>query len=213
MLSDEWAVTRTGRPLSLAGCLAEVAGWSAARRCRPCPAWPTGRRTWPSASAACSTALAPENPARRIWLGAAMVVLLIAVAAAAPAVSAARRGGRKRSAKPEVERRPGHPDRLRDGRSGRAGRSRRVRSPMPKKATWRSIVDVDVDRHRHRYRPGHRHRLRLRGPGSGPSTSTPSSTAPLALAALDVRPGPPWTFDSKGYPKTTLSTEEEQAPS
>src|SRR6185295_15968286 len=32
VLSDEWAVGRTGRPLSLAGCLAEVAGWSAAGR-------------------------------------------------------------------------------------------------------------------------------------------------------------------------------------
>jgi BlaR1 peptidase M56 len=30
MLCDEWAVARTGRPLSLAGCLAEVAGWSTA---------------------------------------------------------------------------------------------------------------------------------------------------------------------------------------
>ncbi len=28
LLCDEWAVSRTGRPLSLAGCLAEVAGWS-----------------------------------------------------------------------------------------------------------------------------------------------------------------------------------------
>jgi BlaR1 peptidase M56 len=32
LLSDEWAVARTGRPLSLAGCLAEVAGWSLAGR-------------------------------------------------------------------------------------------------------------------------------------------------------------------------------------
>src|SRR6185295_14772218 len=28
LLADEWAVSRTGRPLSLARCLAEVAGWS-----------------------------------------------------------------------------------------------------------------------------------------------------------------------------------------
>jgi BlaR1 peptidase M56 len=28
LLCDEWAVAHTGRPLSLAGCLAEVAGWS-----------------------------------------------------------------------------------------------------------------------------------------------------------------------------------------
>ncbi len=30
LLCDEWAVARTGSPLSLAGCLAEVAGWSLA---------------------------------------------------------------------------------------------------------------------------------------------------------------------------------------
>jgi hypothetical protein len=30
LLCDEWAVSRTGRPLSLAACLAEVAGWSLA---------------------------------------------------------------------------------------------------------------------------------------------------------------------------------------
>ena len=61
MLSDEWAVARTGRPLSLAGCLAEVAGWSVGVRPpagaghgRP-PLEPRAR-----ASAACST-----RPARR----------------------------------------------------------------------------------------------------------------------------------------------------
>jgi beta-lactamase regulating signal transducer with metallopeptidase domain len=90
LLSDEWAVSRTGRPLSLAGCLAEVAGWSAARRSLPVP----GMADRPSHLAQRIRRLldgrSPESPARRIWLGAAMVVLLIAVAAAAPAVSAAR---------------------------------------------------------------------------------------------------------------------------
>jgi beta-lactamase regulating signal transducer with metallopeptidase domain len=89
MLSDEWAVSRTGRPLSLAGCLAEVAGWSVARRSLPVPSMADR----PSHLAQRIRRLldkgrSPESPARRVWLGAAMIVLLIAVAAAAPAVSA-----------------------------------------------------------------------------------------------------------------------------
>jgi hypothetical protein len=91
LLSDEWAVGRTGRPLSLAGCLAEVAGWSAAGRELPVP----GMADRPSHLARRIRRLLdagrkPESPARRIWLGAAMVLLLIAVAAAAPAISAGR---------------------------------------------------------------------------------------------------------------------------
>jgi Zn-dependent protease with chaperone function len=34
LLCDEWAVAHTGRPLSLAGCLAEVAGWSTGAQAR-----------------------------------------------------------------------------------------------------------------------------------------------------------------------------------
>jgi beta-lactamase regulating signal transducer with metallopeptidase domain len=91
MLSDEWAVSRTGRPLSLAGCLAEVAGWSVARRSLPVPSM----ADQPSHLAQRIRRLldkgrSPESPARRLWLGAAMIVLLIVVAAAAPAVSTAR---------------------------------------------------------------------------------------------------------------------------
>ncbi|HYX25046.1 MAG TPA: M56 family metallopeptidase, partial [Thermoanaerobaculia bacterium] len=91
MLSDERAVAFTGRPLSLAGCLAEVAGWSAGLRPLPLP----GMADRPSNLAARIRRLldetrSPEHPARRLWLGAAMVALLIAVAAAAPAVSASR---------------------------------------------------------------------------------------------------------------------------
>jgi len=88
MLSDEWAVCRTGRPLSLASCLAEVAGWSAVRRSLPVP----GMADRPSHLGRRIRRLldgrSPEKPARRIWLAAAMVALLIVVAAAAPAVSA-----------------------------------------------------------------------------------------------------------------------------
>ncbi|MEO6193493.1 MAG: M56 family metallopeptidase [Thermoanaerobaculia bacterium] len=91
MLSDEWAVARTGRPLSLAGCLAEVAGWSVGTPALPVP----GMADRPSSLGRRIRRLldetrSPENPARRAWLAAAMGVLVIAVAAAAPAVSAAR---------------------------------------------------------------------------------------------------------------------------
>ncbi|HEV2847044.1 MAG TPA: M56 family metallopeptidase [Thermoanaerobaculia bacterium] len=92
MLSDEWAVSRTGRPLSLAGCLAEVAGWSVTpRRALPVP----GMADRPSHLAQRIRRLldetrSPEHPARRLWLGAGMALLVIAVAAAAPAISAAR---------------------------------------------------------------------------------------------------------------------------
>jgi beta-lactamase regulating signal transducer with metallopeptidase domain len=91
MLSDEWAATFTGRPLSLAGCLAEVAGWSVGLRPLPLP----GMADRPSNLARRIRRLlddtrAPEHPARRLWLGAAMVALLVVVVAAAPAVSASR---------------------------------------------------------------------------------------------------------------------------
>ncbi len=91
VLSDEWAVGRTGRPLSLAGCLAEVAGWSAAGRELPVPVMADrpshlGRRI----RRLLDESRSPESPARRVLTGAAMVVLLIAVVAAAPAISAAR---------------------------------------------------------------------------------------------------------------------------
>jgi beta-lactamase regulating signal transducer with metallopeptidase domain len=91
ILSDEWAVSRTGRPLSLAGCLAEVAGWSVAPRALPVP----GMADRPSHLSQRIRRLlddtrSPERPARRWLLGTAMVALVIAVAAAAPAISAAR---------------------------------------------------------------------------------------------------------------------------
>jgi beta-lactamase regulating signal transducer with metallopeptidase domain len=91
MLSDEWAVARTGRPLSLAGCLAEVAGWSVGVRHLPVPSMADR----PSSLGVrirrlLDEARSPEHPARRAWLTVAMGVLVIAVAAAAPAISAAR---------------------------------------------------------------------------------------------------------------------------
>ena len=91
ILSDEWAVTFTGRPLSLAGCLAEVAGWSVGLRPLPLP----GMADRPSNLARRIRRLlddtrAPEHPARRLWLAAGMVAVLVAVVAAAPAVSASR---------------------------------------------------------------------------------------------------------------------------
>jgi beta-lactamase regulating signal transducer with metallopeptidase domain len=91
MLSDEWAVARTGRPLSLAACLAEVAGWSVGTPSLPVP----GMADQPSSLGRrirrlLDSTRSPENSARRAWLAAAMAVLVIAVAAAAPAISAAR---------------------------------------------------------------------------------------------------------------------------
>jgi beta-lactamase regulating signal transducer with metallopeptidase domain len=91
MLSDEWAVARTGRPLSLAGCLAEVAGWSVGVRRLPVPSMADR----PSSLGVrirrlLDEARSPEHPARRAGLAAAMGILVIAVAAAAPAISAAR---------------------------------------------------------------------------------------------------------------------------
>jgi beta-lactamase regulating signal transducer with metallopeptidase domain len=108
MLSDEWAVARTGRPLSLAGCLAEVAGWSVGARSLPVPSMADrpsslGRRI----RRLLDESRLPESPARRAWLAAVMGVLVIAVAAMAPAVSAARPEDpvqpRKQPAAPHVE--------------------------------------------------------------------------------------------------------------
>jgi beta-lactamase regulating signal transducer with metallopeptidase domain len=91
VLSDEWAVARTGRPLSLAACLAEVAGWSVGRPMLPVP----GMADRPSSLGRRIRRLldgtrSPEHPARRTWLAVAMGLLVVAVAALAPAVSAAR---------------------------------------------------------------------------------------------------------------------------
>jgi beta-lactamase regulating signal transducer with metallopeptidase domain len=91
VLSDEWAVARTGRPLSLAACLAEVAGWSVGRPPLPVPGMADrpsslGRRIRRLLDGTPSL----EHPARRTWLAVAMGVLVVAVAALAPAVSAAR---------------------------------------------------------------------------------------------------------------------------
>ncbi len=104
MLSDEWAVGRTGRPLSLAGCLAEVAAWSMAGRELPVPVMADR----PSHLARRIRRLldegrSPESPARRLWLGVAMVGVLIAVVAAAPAISAARQEAPARAEIPAAQ--------------------------------------------------------------------------------------------------------------
>ena len=111
LLSDEWAVARTGRPLSLAGCLAEVAGWSLAGRGansssrhparlpvpgmadRPSQLAHRIRRLLDGAllpSVTPMTAMQAHEPARR-HLGvllAAVPTVLLAVTLAAPGVSA-----------------------------------------------------------------------------------------------------------------------------
>jgi beta-lactamase regulating signal transducer with metallopeptidase domain len=90
-LCDEWAVERTGRPLSLARCLAEVAGWSVAPL-RELPVPSMADR--PSSLAQrirhlLDDARSPERRVKPLWLGVAMLAVLVAVAAAAPGVYAA----------------------------------------------------------------------------------------------------------------------------
>ena len=90
-LCDEWAVERTGRPLSLARCLAEVAGWSV-RSFSSLPVPSMADR--PSSLARrirhlLDDSRSPERRIRPIWIGAGMLVLLIAVAGVAPGVYAA----------------------------------------------------------------------------------------------------------------------------
>ena len=82
---------RTGRPLSLARCLAEVAGWSV-QPARPLPVPSMADR--PSNLARRIRHLlddgrSPERRVRPVWLGVGMMVLLVAVSALAPGVYAA----------------------------------------------------------------------------------------------------------------------------
>src|SRR5215210_2115993 len=89
-LCDEWAVERTGSPLSLARCLAEVAGWSIRPVALPVPSMADR----PSSLAQRIRHLLDDSrsPGRRIrplWLGAGMVVLLAGAVAVAPGVYAA----------------------------------------------------------------------------------------------------------------------------
>jgi hypothetical protein len=105
LLCDEWAVTHTGRPLSLAGCLAEVASWSTGAPGRRGAAYKAARLPVPG------MADRPSQLARRIRrlldgppissigcpvpsrrdravLLAVVPVVLAAVALAAPGISA-----------------------------------------------------------------------------------------------------------------------------
>lgn len=91
LLCDEWAVSRTGRPLSLAGCLAEVAGWSVLS-VRPLPA--PGMADRPSHLALRIRRLLEEARAPRLravqrgLVAAGVVLSLAAVVMVAPGVSA-----------------------------------------------------------------------------------------------------------------------------
>lgn len=96
LLCDEWAVGRTGRPVSLARCLAEVAGWSLhaagplavpSMADRPSNLSHRIRRLLDEARS-------PERKIRPAWLATGMIALLLAVAAAAPGVSAVVDGNR-----------------------------------------------------------------------------------------------------------------------
>lgn len=91
LLSDAWAVERTGQPLSLARCLAEVAGWSVMpARALPVP----GMADRPSHLSQrirrlLDDARSPERRVRPAWLALGMIVALLGVAAVAPGVQAA----------------------------------------------------------------------------------------------------------------------------
>ncbi len=87
LLADDWAIGRTGRPLSLARCLAEVACWSVHERRLPVPSMaesssPLGQRI--------RRLLGEIRPSRRlpVWALPACGLVLVAFAAVAPAVSA-----------------------------------------------------------------------------------------------------------------------------
>lgn len=93
-LCDEWAVERTGRPLSLARCLAEVAGWSVRPAALPVPSMADrpsslAKRIRHLLDWSPPSERSPERRVRPVWIGAGMLVLLAAVAAVAPGVYAA----------------------------------------------------------------------------------------------------------------------------
>lgn len=89
LLADEWAVGRTGRPLSLAGCLAEVAGWAFGHHRLPVAAMADR----PSNLARRITRLldGDKGPGRvrRLVLGTGLGLSLVAVLGAAPVVRSA----------------------------------------------------------------------------------------------------------------------------
>lgn len=87
VLSDAQAVEQTGRPLSLARCLTEVAGWSVERLPLPVP----GMADRPSHLAQRVVRLLDGATVRRVrplWLGLGAALLLALVAVGAPGVSA-----------------------------------------------------------------------------------------------------------------------------
>jgi beta-lactamase regulating signal transducer with metallopeptidase domain len=94
LLCDEWAVRRTGQPLTLARCLAEVAGWSLGgalgqHSLLPAP----GMADRPSQLAhrvrRLLDGLPAGEPALPRWTAVVLGTLLLGVAAIAPGVSAA----------------------------------------------------------------------------------------------------------------------------
>jgi beta-lactamase regulating signal transducer with metallopeptidase domain len=90
-LCDEWAVEQTGRPLSLARCLAEVAGWSVGPfRDLPVPSMadrPSGLAQ--RIRHLLDDARSPERRVKPLWLAVPMLAVLVGVAAVAPGVYAA----------------------------------------------------------------------------------------------------------------------------
>lgn len=99
MLADEWAVGRTGRPLSLAGCLAEVAGWAFGHRRLPAAAMADR----PSHLARRITRLLNGTEGagrvRRLALSGGLALSLVAVLGVAPVVRSAESEGGSPAAK------------------------------------------------------------------------------------------------------------------
>lgn len=102
-LCDEWAVECTGRPVSLARCLAEVAGWSV----QPARALPVPSMADRPSNLArrirhlLDDGRSPERRVRPVWLGVGMMVLLVGVSAVAPGVYAA--AAREQVAEPSFQ--------------------------------------------------------------------------------------------------------------
>lgn len=100
LAADEWAVARTGRPLTLAGCLAEVALWSLGGAPVPAPGMADGSPLGERIRRLIDDGRRAERALPRGLAAALAVVVLAAVALVAPGVSA--RAGENAASAPEA---------------------------------------------------------------------------------------------------------------
>ncbi len=148
LLCDDWAVSRTGQPLTLARCLAEVAGWSLGSPAALLPAPGMADRPGQLARRVRRLLEAPPTAERALprWLGAALGVLLLAVVAVAPGVSAANGIGDDEAEVPEAAAAPEPP-------SGEPAPNSSNSEPSAGEPSPNSS-DIATDRHRADRRPG-----------------------------------------------------------